>query len=274
VLNPFFQKFRAVSGIVGAMRHLLLTSADALAAIAALTLAGSGMADSDPAPVGQAKAVIELFTSQGCSSCPPADALLGRLAERPGFVVLSYSVDYWDYLGWRDTLGSSANSERQRNYARARGDGRVYTPQIVVDGVTHVNGGDEDAVQAAVAVAEKRLAQVKVPVSMHADGDTLVIDVGAAPEASDKRAATVWLAIAKEEEKVEIARGENRGRELSYHHPVRELSPIGIWHGEAMTLRLPLKDLKTMGGDCLFVLLQVEDSGPILGSAEFETSDD
>ncbi len=215
-------------------------------------------------------AVVELFTSQGCSSCPPADALLGQLADKPGVVALSYSVDYWDYLGWRDTLGSPANSERQRGYAKARGDGRVYTPQMVVDGVTHVNGGDEAAVHAAVASAEKRLAEVKVPVSMRADGDTLIVDVGAAPENSDRRAGTVWLAIAKEVEKVEVARGENRGRDLSYHHPVRELSPIGMWHGDPITLRLPLKDLKTMGGDCLFALLQVEDSGPILGAAEFE----
>jgi hypothetical protein len=214
--------------------------------------------------------VIELFTSQGCSSCPAADALLGQLAERPGFVALSYSVDYWDYLGWRDTLGSPANSERQRDYAKARGDGRVYTPQAVVDGVTHANGSDEDAIQAAVAAASVRLAQVKVPVSMHGEGDTLVIDVGAAPETSDQRSATIWLAIAKEVEKVVVARGENRRRELSYHHPVRELTPIGMWHGEAVTLRLPLKDLETMGGDCLFALLQVEDSGPILGAAEFE----
>jgi hypothetical protein len=156
--------------------------------------------------------VIELFTSQGCSSCPAADALLGQLAERPGFVALSYSVDYWDYLGWRDTLGSPANSERQRDYAKARGDGRVYTPQAVVDGVTHANGSDEDAIQAAVAAASVRLAQVKVPVSMHGEGDTLVIDVGAAPETSDQRSATIWLAIAKEVEKVVVARGENRGR--------------------------------------------------------------
>jgi hypothetical protein len=215
-------------------------------------------------------AVVELFTSQGCSSCPPADALLGQLADKPGVVALSYSVDYWDYLGWRDTLGSPANSERQRSYAKARGDGRVYTPQMVVDGVTHVNGGDEAAVHAAVASAEKRLAEVKVPVSMRADGDTLIVDIGAAPENSDRRAGTVWLAIAKEMEKVEVARGENRGRDLSYHHPVRELSPIGMWHGDPITLRLPLKDLKTMGGDCLFALLQVEYSGPILGAAEFE----
>ncbi|MGC1346157.1 MAG: DUF1223 domain-containing protein [Methyloceanibacter sp.] len=251
------------------MRHLLLMSAGALAPLAILTVAERGMAGADSAP-----AVIELFTSQGCSSCPPADALLGELAEKPDFVALSFSVDYWDYLGWHDTLASPSNSERQRNYATARGDGRVYTPQMVVDGVAHVNGGDEAALKAAVAVAEKRLAHVKVPIAMHADGDTLVVDVGAAPEGSDKRAATIWLAVAKEVEKVEIARGENRGRDLSYHHAVRELSPIGMWHGEAITLRLPLNDLKTMGGDCLFALLQVEDYGPILGGAEFEPKED
>ncbi|MGB6969773.1 MAG: DUF1223 domain-containing protein [Methyloceanibacter sp.] len=251
------------------MKRLLLPSGGALMALAATLLAGPAMADPAPAAASKNSAVIELFTSQGCSSCPPADALLGRLVDKPGLVALSFSVDYWDYLGWRDTLGSSANSDRQRGYARSRGDGRVYTPQVVVDGVVHVNGADESAVRAAVKAAEKRLAEVKVPVSMHAEGDTLVVDIGAAPAGSDRRAAAVWLAIAKEVEKVEVARGENRGRALSYHHPVREFTPIGIWHGEAMTLRLPLKDLKTMGGDCLFALLQVENTGPILGAAEF-----
>ena len=136
-----------------------------------------------------------------------------ELAEKPGIVALSYSVDYWDYLGWRDTLGSPANSERQRNYARARGDGRVYTPQVVVDGVLHVNGANEAAIEMAMRNAAKRLQDVRVPVSMHADGDTLIVDVGAAPEDSDKRAATVWLAIAKEMETVEVsARRKSRPR--------------------------------------------------------------
>ena len=171
-------------------------------------------------PPTKPPAVVELFTSQGCSSCPPADALLGELAEKPGIVALSYSVDYWDYLGWQDTLGSPANSERQRNYARARGDGRVYTPQVVVDGILHANGANEAAIEMAMRNAAKRLQDVKVPVSMHADGDTLIVDVGAAPETSDKRAATVWLAIAKEMETVEVARGENRGRDS-------ELPPSG-----------------------------------------------
>ena len=100
--------------------------------------------------------------------------------------------------------------------------------------------------------------------------DTLVIDIGAAPEGSDKRAATVWLALAKDKETVSITRGENRGKEITYHHPVRELSPVGMWKGEAMTIRLPLKDLKAKGGDQLFALLQVENSGPIIGVAAHE----
>src|SRR6476659_1430721 len=248
------------------MRPSLQTCAGVLWALA-LSMLGVAAA---AAPAAQGPAVVELFTSQGCSSCPPADALLNKLSEMPGVLTLSCSVDDWEYLGGHDTLGSPANSERQRDYARARGDGRVYTPQAVVDGVLHANGANEAEIEMAMRNATKRLQDDKVPVSMHADGDTLIVDVGAAPEASDKRAATVWLAIAKEMEKVEVARGENRGRALSYHHPVRELSPIGMWHGEPLALRLPLKDLKAMGGDCLFALLQVEDSGPILGAAEFE----
>jgi hypothetical protein len=214
--------------------------------------------------------VLELFTSQGCSSCPPADALLAKLGKRPDLVALSFSVDYWNYLGWHDTLSSPANSDRQRDYARMRGDGSVYTPQVVVDGLIHVNGSNEAAIEMAMRNAAKRLQEVKVPVNMHAEGDTLVIGIGAAPENSDKRSATIWLALAKEEATVSITRGENRGKTLSYYHPVRELSPVGMWNGEAMTLRLPLKELKAMGGDCLVALLQVENAGPILGAAQYE----
>jgi hypothetical protein len=114
------------------------------------------------------------------------------------------------------------------------------------------------------------LAEVKVSVNLRAEGDTLVIDIGAAPENSEKRAATVWLAVAEKVETVAITRGENAGRELSYYHPVRQLTPISMWTGEAITLRLPLKDLKTRGGDYLMVLLQVEGAGPILGAADFD----
>lgn len=241
-------------------------------AVAALALTGMvGQAPAEPGePSARANTVLELFTSQGCSSCPPADALLFEFGKRPGVVTLSYSVDYWNYLGWRDTLSTPANSERQREYASMRGDGRVYTPQVVVNGLSHVNGSNEAAIEMAMRNAATRLSGMKVPVAMRAKGDTLIIDIGAAPEGSDRRDATVWLAIAKEKETVAITRGENRGRELSYYHPVRELTPIGMWKGEAMTLELPLNELETMGGDCLVALLQVEHAGPILGGAQYE----
>src|SRR5262245_8281347 len=233
--------------------------------LVAVALAGPANAET-PAPA--IKSVLELSTSQGCSSGPPADALLAELGSNPEIVTLSYSVDYWNYLGWHDTLSSPANSGRQRDYARMRGDGKVYTPQIVVDGLTHDNGANEAAIEMAMRNAAEQLEVVRVPVSIEAEGDTLVIDVGAAPSASDKRAATVWLAVAKKDVTVRITRGENRGRTLSYHHPVRELTPVGMWNGEAMTIKLPLKELKTRGGDCLVALLQVENAGPILGAAE------
>jgi hypothetical protein len=253
------------------MRLGLVLSACTLVALAVPVASLPGAAEA-PAQAAQGNTVLELFTSQGCSSCPPADSLLAELAEKPGIVALSYSVDYWNYLGWHDTLSNAANSDRQREYARARGDGRVYTPQVVVDGLIHVNGSDEKAVDQAMRDAAVRLANIRVSVTMHGDGDTLVINIGAAQDKSYTRAATVWLAVAKENETVSITRGENRGRNLSYRHPVRELSPVGMWKGEPITLRLPLKDLKTMGGDCLIALVQVENAGPVLGAAEYEVA--
>ena len=250
------------------MRPSLPWSAAALAATAAVASALPGLAE-PPKTGPKPSIVLELFTSQGCSSCPPADALLGKMTDQPGVVTLSYSVDYWNYLGWRDTLSSPANSERQRDYARVRGDGKVYTPQLVVDGMIHVNGSNEAAMEMAMHKAGEQLSKAKVPIAMHAETDTLVIDIGAAPESSDKRAATVWLALAKDKETVSITRGENRGQRITYHHPVRGLSPVGMWKGDAMTIRLPLKDLKTKGGDRLFALLQVENSGPIIGVAAY-----
>jgi hypothetical protein len=201
--------------------------------------------------------VVELFTSQGCSSCPPADTLLGQLRQARRRRAL-YSVDYWDYLGWRHARQAPPIASVS-DTARARGDGRVYTPQVVVDGMTHVNGASEAAIEMAMRNTAKRMQDVKVAVSMRAEGDTLIVDVGAAPEKSDRRAGTVWLAIAKKVETVKVARGENRGRELSYHHPVRELVADRHVARRSIALRLLPGDLKTMGGDCLFALLQVED---------------
>src|SRR5262249_58863578 len=117
----------------------------------ALLVAGCVVASVVMARAGEPRALLELFTSQGCSSCPPADRLVGQLANDPSLIALSVPIDYWDYLGWRDTLANPAHSARQRAYARARGDGQVYTPQIVVNGSTHALGSDQAAIERAIA---------------------------------------------------------------------------------------------------------------------------
>src|SRR6185369_13617653 len=114
-------------------------------AVVASTMVAAADVSAEP------RGVIELFTSQGCSSCPPADKLAGELARDPSLIVLSLPVDYWDYLGWKDTLALPGHTNRQRAYSKARGDREVYTPQVVVNGVKHVLGSDKTAIENAVA---------------------------------------------------------------------------------------------------------------------------
>src|ERR1700681_4440438 len=114
----------------------------------------------------QTRAVVELFTSQGCSSCPPADKLIGELAGDPSLVVMSIPIDYWDYLGWKDTLASPRNTARQKAYARVRGDGQVYTPQAVVNGSIHALGSDKAAIEQAIAKTHKNGAMSLSPVTV------------------------------------------------------------------------------------------------------------
>ncbi len=219
--------------------------------------------------IAKSKVVIELFTSQGCSSCPPADKLLGELAGRSDVIALTFPVDYWDYLGWKDTLASPAYSKRQRSYARARGDGQVYTPQIVVGGKAHVVGSHTTAVKNAIL---KSAGQNKYGVSltMHTEGDTIIIKAGAAPDGARVKPATIWLALVKKSATVEIKRGENRGSTITYHRVVKNMTPVGQWTGEKVTIRLPKKHLQSADTDGCTVLLQQDHAGPILAAAEMK----
>src|SRR6266851_10433497 len=144
--------------------------------IAGLLITTYGIARAEP------RAVIELFTSQGCSSCPAADKLLGELAGDASLVAISVPIDYWDYLGWKDTLASPAHSGRQRAYARVRGDRQVYTPQIVVNGSTHVLGSDRAAVERAIAVTDRNAAIMSVPVLMSVGGNNVNVKVAVGKE--------------------------------------------------------------------------------------------
>lgn len=219
------------------------------------------------AQAGETRAVVELFTSQGCSSCPAADALLGEYADRADVLALSFNVDYWDMLGWKDTLASHDNTERQRNYALARGDGQVYTPQAVIDGRTHVVGSNRDQIEAALKTNDGALA---VPISLSLSGDSLSVNIGAAA-AGDMPHATLWLVMYDRSVTVPIERGENSGRSITYSNVVRKLRPIAMWKGEPMSVDLPKSEIEhAKVGRCAVLLQSERDGGlpgPILGAA-------
>lgn len=217
-----------------------------------------------PARAAETPVVVELFTSQGCASCPPADAYMRDLANRDGVIALSFNVDYWNYLGWEDTLASPVHTERQRAYARRLGLSGVYTPQIVVNGAAEGVGSKRDKIEREIADA--RTTPLPVAVSFTDKGDTLTLDVGAGR--SPGQPVTLWLIRFTKEETVEIGKGENRGRTMTYAHAVRELTPVGMWGGEAMHLTLPKDDLFAGGLDGCVALLQAGKGGPILGAAQ------
>lgn len=215
----------------------------------------------------EAKAVVELFTSQGCSSCPNADAVLARLATRGDIIALSLSVDYWDYLGWKDTLASPKFTERQRAYGKARGDGAIYTPQAVVNGLVHVNGSDEGQIGLLIEKTAKTLSATRVPIKLSQEKGKLVVEAGAAQPGGTAKEATLWLAVMAKDVTVPITRGENKGRTVTYSNVVRELIPIGMWNGKAMTVQLERQSFMRSDTDRCAVLLQQGHAGPIVGAA-------
>jgi hypothetical protein len=199
------------------------------------------------------RAVIELFTSQGCSSCPPADQLLGELAADPSLVSVSVPVDYWDYLGWRDTLADPRNAARQKAYAHARGDGQVYTPQVVVNGALHALGSDKAAIELAIAASRKKGAMSLRP-TLSLDEGRLKVTV---PDLVDAPAgAEVWLLGVLKAATITIGRGENKGRTITYHNVVRRWIKLGEWNGKANSWSIPVQTLKGANVDEAAVMVQ------------------
>ena len=194
-----------------------------------------------PAGAGEPRAVIELFTSQGCSSCPPADKVIGELARDPTLIALSLPVDYWDYLGWKDTLALHSHSNRERAYADTRGDREVYTPQVVVNGIVHVLGSDEGAIERAIAATRKSAAPLTLPVTVAVAGGNVTVNV---PAANDTHGiAEVWLCPITGKAQVAIERGENRGHTVTYTNVVRRWVKLGEWNGKAETFSVPVASL-------------------------------
>ena len=231
-----------------------------LAYLAALGVGAGAILASSQARA-ETRGVIELFTSQGCSSCPPADKLMGEFIRDPSLVAFSLPVDYWDSLGWKDTLADPRNSERQRAYARTRGDRGVYTPQMVINGNAHVVGSDKAAIQGALGAN----ANLSVPVNVAVSGGSLSVTVSAG-----KGAGEVWVYALAKEVPVAVGRGENRGRTVTYHNVARRWQKLGDWNGKAANWTVPVSQLSGGGADSAAVVVQngsADNPGAMLGAA-------
>lgn len=205
--------------------------------------------------------VVELFTSQGCSSCPPADAYLTEMSRRRSDVLaLAFHVTYWNNLGWRDPFSFEAATERQRRYGERFGDGS-YTPEMVVDGGIGLVGSDRRPVEAAIAEAAQRQARTAATVTLSRDGQGMAIGVG-----SGRGTGRVVLVGFDREHRTAVGRGENSGRLLTESNIVRSLRVVGQWTGAALTLSVDLPE-----GENAVVLLEAPD-GRIVGASRLGPS--
>ncbi len=220
------------------------------------------------AAAGGTPVVVELFTSEGCSSCPPADAYLGELAHRAGVVALAFHVDYWDYIGWKDPFAFHEATERQRRYTAALGNRYLYTPEMVVDGRRDATGSDRETVSELIDSEEKAVRKLQLAVSeTGSDGYTVGI-----PASSFSGGATVWLALFDREHETAVGRGENEGHTLKEFNVVRELRSIGRYDGKEQHIALAMEPMPEQG--CA-VLVQSDykagdGQGAMLGAALVE----
>src|SRR4029077_20933914 len=216
------------------------------------------------------RAVVELFTSQGCSSCPPADKILGELSKDPSVIALSLPIDYWDYLGWKDTLADSRFSARQKAYSRVRGDRDVYTPQAVINGSTHVIGSDLAGIESAIDETTKTAGVMSVPMTMTQAGKLLTVSVSGTEKNTSATHGEAWLCSSSKAVPILISRGENSGREITYHNVVRNLMKVGDWNGGSGSWTVPIESVAHEGVDGAVVYLQDgsrDKPGPMLGAA-------
>jgi len=232
-----------------------------IAILAALGLASLALS----APVAQAEgnvAVVELYTSQGCSSCPPADEVLAQLSGRDDVITLSLHVDYWDYLGWRDTFAQRQFGQRQVAYRDAWRKSVVYTPQMVVQGRHDVVGSRADDLAAAIATAQQVEPPVKVTIERQ--GGMLKCRIEPGPE---RTIGIVWIAKYTLSATVEISRGENAGRTITYMNVVNSMNRIGSWAGsEPEEVAMPQPE----PGEGVAIWIQAGETGPILAAAKIE----
>ena len=225
--------------------------------LASLFLPAAAMADGADNVV-----MVELFTSQGCSSCPPADENFAKLAARRDVLALSLHVDYWDYLGWQDTFGQAEHTLRQAQYRDRMGGRVLFTPQIIVDGAASVPGFRRDLVDAAIKAAEKLPHPARIEIDR--DGGMLNAEITGA---ADRGPSTIWVASYDRAATVEIERGENAGRTVTYRNVVEKLMRVGPWRGDRAA-RFPLP--QPAHGEGVAVWVQDDRTGRILAASYAE----
>jgi hypothetical protein len=225
--------------------------------------------------------VVELFTSQGCSSCPPADVLLAKLSQRKDVIALSLPITYWDMLGWKDTLAGEANTRRQKAYAKIMGHGGVYTPQMIIDGMDDVVGSRETAVNTAITARHTftmaqqarslkqtindRAKLLDIPVLLTATPREVHVEVGHARDRAGHD-ATVWMFRVLSQATVKIDGGENNGRTITYRNVVRDVKAVGMWKGDSLAFDLPRGD-SAPAHDAVAVVVQQGGYGRVIGAA-------
>jgi hypothetical protein len=244
-------------------RRSLLVGA---AAAAGATMMGGRSQPADARASAEGPWAIELFTSQGCSSCPPSDAYLGGLAKRPDIVALSFHVDYWDYIGWKDPFATRATTERQRAYARVLKQRYVYTPEMVVEGIGHDTGRERGPIERLLANAQHGSPQRATPELSRAVDGPLTIKLAAFP--LNGQPADVTLAIYDRRHSTPVASGENQGRMLDNFNIVRHLELLARWDGSAASWTTDAGRIQP--GQGAAVIVQHTDHGPVIGCNKLE----
>ncbi len=212
--------------------------------------------------------VLELYTSQGCRSCPPADENFAKYADDPNVLALSFHVNYWDYLGWRDTLATQENTDRQNAYRNAFHAKMIYTPQAVINGTVEANGRDDAAIQQKLEANK-----LDVPVTMQQlDDGRLSIDIGEGKKPKDP--VHIVLFYFRDSVTIPITSGENAGDALTYRNTVSDINTIGLWDGKPLKIELPASELKRKDvAGCAVVLQETRSDnslGPMHGAAMFK----
>lgn len=234
------------------------------AVLLAASSAGFAVAD-DKAP----KAVVELFTSQGCSSCPAADKVMAEFATDDDILSLSWHVDYWNYLGWKDTFSKSQFTDRQRLYAKTMHERQIYTPQVVVNGRDHTVGSRKRKIEGLIETYNQSGRALNVPISVNITGEQMQIRID--EKSATQNHPTLYMVYFNKTQTVKIKRGENRGKTITYHNIVRETQMLGMLKDGAISVDLPLMEVKRAGYDSCAILLQEMTTsgtpGAIIGAA-------